>query len=64
MRLKLYKIRKSITLINGVPILDDKKIVSLILRGFSDTKIRILAIEQFYNWDNPSYWENKNKGIA
>ena len=64
MRLKLYKIRKSITLRNGVAILDDKKIVSLMLRGFSDTKIRILAIEQFYYWDNPTYWENKNKGVA
>ena len=61
MKIRLYKIRKAITLECGDAIYGDKRIVSLILRGFTNEQIVQLANEWFYYWDRPVYWQRKKQ---
>jgi len=41
--------------------LEDKKIVSLILRGFTDEQIINLGNEIWTYWDNRRYWKLKKE---
>ena len=64
MKIRLHKIRKALTLECGDAIYGNKRIISLILRGFTDQQIVHLATEFFYYWDRPIYWhEKKQKGL-
>tara|TARA_Y100001938_G_C8071874_1_gene423619 strand:+ start:341 stop:601 length:261 start_codon:yes stop_codon:yes gene_type:complete len=58
-KIRLSSLRKALKLDNGGVILSDKKIMSLIYRGFSNDAIYDLAEELFYHWDNPKYWKAK-----
>jgi len=69
MKIRLHKIRKALTfkfemgeylLSEGVK-LEDKKIVSLILRGFTDEQIINLGNEIWMYWDNRRYWKAKKE---
>ena len=69
MKIRLHKIRKALTfrfemgeylLSEGVK-LEDKKIVSLILRGFTDEQIINLGNEIWMYWDNRRYWKVKKE---
>tara|TARA_R100000664_G_C2758926_1_gene148192 strand:+ start:1427 stop:1621 length:195 start_codon:yes stop_codon:yes gene_type:complete len=59
---RLSTIRKALTLIDGSIIYSNKEIIKLICRGFTNKQIVKLAIEQFYYWDVPAYWESKKEG--
>ena len=64
MKIRLHKIRKALTFkwdySEGVK-LEDKKIVSLILRGFTDEQIIKLGNEIWMYWDNRRYWKVKKE---
>ena len=68
MKIRLHKIRKSLTakiemkyLSKEYVKLEDKKIVSLILRGFTDEQIINLGNEIWMYWDNRRYWKAKKE---
>ena len=76
MKIRLHKIRKALTFefrtlkcIEGKGVwvysedakLEDKKIVSLILRGFTDEQIVNLGNEIWMYWDNRRYWKAKKE---
>lgn len=56
---RLSEIRKNLTGNSGDCIYSNKEIIKLICRGFSNSKITRLAIEQYYYWDHPTYWNNR-----
>tara|TARA_B100000214_G_C23857722_1_gene576550 strand:- start:401 stop:676 length:276 start_codon:yes stop_codon:yes gene_type:complete len=60
---RLHQIKSDISLIDGSTIYNTKKIISLIVRGFTNEAICNFAREMFFNYDRPIYWELKNKGI-
>ena len=62
MLIRLHKLRRELTLKTGDVIYDDKRIISLILRGFSNDQIYDFAQELFYFWDHPTYWQDKKEG--
>ena len=62
--IRLNSLKKALTLKTGDVILDDKKIISLILRGFSNDQIYDFAQELFYYWDHPTYWQSKKRRLA
>ena len=62
MRIRLHKIRRLLTLKTGDVIFDHKKIITLILRGFSNDQIYDFAQELCYFWDHPTYWQDKKEG--
>ena len=55
--IRLNALKKALKLDNGSVILSDKKIMSLIFRGFSNDDIYDFALELFYYWDHPTYWK-------
>ena len=57
--IRLNSLKKALTLKTGDVILEDKKIMSLIFRGFSNDQIYDFAQELFYYWDHPTYWQSK-----
>lgn len=59
--IRLNSLKKALTLKTGDVILDDKKIIRLILRGFSNDQIYDFAQELFYYWDHPTYWKTRVK---
>jgi len=59
--IRLNSLKKALTLKTGDVILDDKKIIRLILRGFSNDQIYDFAQELFYYWDHPTYWQTRVK---
>ena len=59
--IRLKSLKKALTLKTGDVILDDKKIIKLILRGFSNDQIYDFAQELFYYWDHPTYWQTRIK---
>ena len=62
MLIRLHKLRRALTLETGDVIFSDKRIISLILRGFSNDQIYEFAQELFYFWDYPTYWQDKKEG--
>ena len=62
MLIMLNKLRRALTLETGYVIFSDKRIISLILRGFSNDQIYEFAQELFYFWDHPTYWQDKKEG--
>jgi len=64
MKIRLHKIRKALTFTwddSERVKLEDKKIVSLILRGFTDEQIVNLGHEIWMYWDNRRYWKAKKE---
>ena len=68
MKIRLHKIRKALTAKIEMTYfskefvkLEDKKIVSLVLRGFTDEQIINLGNEIFMYWDNRRYWKAKKE---
>ena len=66
MKIRLHKIRKALSYTwehsEGTQVkLEDKKIVSLILRGFTDEQIINLGHEIWMYWDNRRYWKAKKE---
>ncbi len=54
MKIRLHKLRKALTF-------KFEKIVSLILRGFTDEQIINLGNEIWMYWDNRRYWKVKKE---
>ena len=50
---RLFCIRKEIKLLDGTYMIGKKRVITLILRGFTNEAIVRIAREWFYNWDNP-----------
>ena len=50
---RLFFIRKEIKLLDGTYMIGKKRVISLILRGFTNEAIVRIAREWFHNWDNP-----------
>ena len=62
MIIRLHILRRALTLETGDVIFSYKRIISLILRGFSNDQIYEFAQELFYFWDHPTYWQDKKEG--
>ena len=62
---RIRQIKSNLTLMteggyyDGSQIIETKRIVSQILRGFSNDEIVSNANEMFYFWDRPDHWDHK-----
>lgn len=55
---RIHQIKSDCLLVDGSQIIETKRIVSQILRGFSNDEIVSNAHFMFYFWDRPDHWDH------